>query len=83
MRYGKYVWGYYNVDDVLYVLGNQWKRDINSVRISPVQFLYDWELGLSGEKQEFVSQRFHFWLFTHATESVYAVTRPMLWGRWL
>ena len=30
-----------NVDDVLYVLGNQRKRDINGVRISPVQFLRD------------------------------------------
>ncbi|KYN22225.1 hypothetical protein ALC57_05380 [Trachymyrmex cornetzi] len=38
------------VNDVLYVLGNQRKKDINDVRIPPVQFLRDRELGIRGEK---------------------------------
>ncbi|KYN30349.1 hypothetical protein ALC57_00183 [Trachymyrmex cornetzi] len=38
------------VKDVLRVLGNQRKRDINGMRISPVQFLRDRELGIRGEK---------------------------------
>jgi len=43
----------YNVDDVLYVLGNSQKRDTD-VRISPVQFLRDRELGIRDEKHEIV-----------------------------
>ncbi|KYN15058.1 hypothetical protein ALC57_12721 [Trachymyrmex cornetzi] len=39
-----------DVKDVLNVLGNQRKRDINGMRISPVQFLRDRELGIRGEK---------------------------------
>ena len=39
----------YNIDDVMYVLGNPQKRDI-SVRISPVQILRDQELGINDEK---------------------------------
>ena len=38
----------YNVDDVLYVLGNLQKRDTGA-RISPVQFLRERELGIRGE----------------------------------
>jgi len=43
------MWEDYNVDDVLYVLGNPQKRDTN-VRISPVQFLRDRELSIRDEK---------------------------------
>ncbi|KYN09648.1 hypothetical protein ALC57_18168 [Trachymyrmex cornetzi] len=39
-----------DVKDVLNVLGNQRKRDVNGMRISPVQFLHDRELGIRGEK---------------------------------
>jgi len=47
------MWEDYNVDDVLYVLGNPQKRDTD-VRISPVQFLRDRELGICDEKHEIV-----------------------------
>jgi len=43
------MWEDYNVDDVLYVLDNQQKRDTD-VRISPVQFLCDREFGIRDEK---------------------------------
>jgi len=39
----------YNVDDVLYVFNNLQKRNIG-VRISPMQFLRDQELGICDEK---------------------------------
>jgi len=41
----------YNLDDVLYILGNPQKRDI-SVRISSMQFLRDRELGIHSKKQK-------------------------------
>ncbi|KYN50450.1 hypothetical protein ALC57_00087 [Trachymyrmex cornetzi] len=44
------IWEDWDVDDVQYVLGNPRKRDINDVRISPVRFLRDRELGVRGEK---------------------------------
>ena len=47
------MWEDYNVDDVLYVLGNLQKRDTGA-RISPVQFLHDRELGIRGEKHGIV-----------------------------
>ena len=47
------MWEDYNVDDVLYVLGNPQKRDTD-VRISPVQFLRDRELGIRNKKHGIV-----------------------------
>ena len=46
------MWEDYNVDDVLYVLGNLQKRDTGA-RIS-VQFLRDRELDIRGEKHGIV-----------------------------
>jgi len=42
-----------NLDDMLYVLGNPQKRDID-VRISPAQFLRNRELDIRGEKHGIV-----------------------------
>jgi len=67
------MWEDYNVDDVLYVLGNPQKRDID-VRISPVQFLRDRELGIRDEKHGIVIKE-PFLVFTRATESIPMVTR--------
>jgi len=62
---GKYV-GRCNVDDVLYVLGNPQKRD-TGVRISPMQFLHDRELG--DEKHGIIKEPVSDWIFIRATES--------------
>jgi len=48
------MWEDYNVDDVLYVLGNPQKRKNTDVRISPMQFLRDRELGIRDEKHGIV-----------------------------
>ena len=49
------MWEDCNVDDVLYILGNPQKRD-TGVRILPMQFLHDRELGIRDEKHEIIKE---------------------------
>jgi len=60
------MWEDCNVDDVLYVLGNPQKRH-TGVRISPMQFLHDRELG--DEKHGIIKEPVSDWIFIRATES--------------
>ena len=74
------MWEDYNVDNVLYVLDNPQKRDTD-VRISPVQFLRDRELGIHDEKHGIVIKEPVSGLYSRQKVYPQYPTRQMLRGR--